>query len=60
MGYLEGFGITMRQHRLFGGERVTTEYSGGRRAKKKSATTLATSTTTRSSRGPSGSTDATC
>jgi len=35
MGYLEGFGITLRQHRLFGGERVTTEYSGGRRAKKK-------------------------
>jgi NADH-quinone oxidoreductase subunit I len=34
MGYLEGFGITLRQHRLFGGERVTTEYSGGRRAKK--------------------------
>jgi len=35
MGYLEGFGVTIRQHRLFGGERVTTEYSGGRRAKKK-------------------------
>jgi NADH-quinone oxidoreductase subunit I len=35
MGYLEGFAVTMRQHRLFGGERVTTEYSGGRRAKKK-------------------------
>ena len=35
MGYLEGFGVTIRQHRLFGGKRVTTEYSGGRRAKKK-------------------------
>jgi NADH-quinone oxidoreductase subunit I len=34
MGYLEGFGITMRQHRLFGGKRVTTSYSGGRVAKK--------------------------
>jgi NADH-quinone oxidoreductase subunit I len=34
MGYLEGFGVTLRQHRLFGGARVTTEYSGGRRAKK--------------------------
>jgi NADH-quinone oxidoreductase subunit I len=38
MGYLEGFGVTLRQHRLFGGERVTTEYSGGRRAKKKGDT----------------------
>ena len=35
MGYLEGFAVTIRQHRLFGGERVTTEYSGGRRAKRK-------------------------
>ncbi len=35
MGYLEGFAVTIRQHRLFGGQRVTTEYSGGRRAKKK-------------------------
>ena len=35
MGYFEGFGVTIRQHRLFGGKRVTTEYSGGRRAKKK-------------------------
>jgi NADH-quinone oxidoreductase subunit I len=35
MGYLEGFGVTIRQHRLFGGKRVTTEYSGGRRAKKR-------------------------
>ena len=34
MGYLEGFGITLRQHRLFGGKRVTTSYSGGRVAKK--------------------------
>ena len=24
MGYLEGFGVTIRQHRLFGGKRVTT------------------------------------
>ncbi len=30
MGYLEGFGVTLRQHRLFGGKQVTTEYSGGR------------------------------
>jgi NADH-quinone oxidoreductase subunit I len=35
MGYLEGFGVTIRQHRLFGGKRVTTEYSGGRWAKKR-------------------------
>ena len=35
MGYLEGFAVTIRQHRLFGGQRVTTEYSGGRRAKRK-------------------------
>ena len=35
MGYFEGFAVTMKQHRLFGGKRVTTEYSGGRRAKKK-------------------------
>jgi len=35
MGYLEGFGVSIRQHRLFGGQRVTTEYSGGRRAKKR-------------------------
>ena len=33
MGYLEGFGVTIRQHRLFGGRRMTTEYSGGRSAK---------------------------
>ncbi len=37
MGYLEGFGITLRQHRLFGGKRVTTSYSGGRVAKKAAA-----------------------
>jgi NADH-quinone oxidoreductase subunit I len=35
MGYLDGFAVTIRQHRLFGGKRVTTEYSGGRRAKKR-------------------------
>ncbi len=36
MGYFEGFGVTIRQHRWpFGGKRVTTEYSGGRGAKKK-------------------------
>ena len=35
MGYLEGFGVTIRQHRLFGGTRYTKEYSGGRWAKKR-------------------------
>ena len=35
MGYLEGFGVTIRQHRLFGGKQVTTEYSGGRAARRK-------------------------
>ena len=35
MGYLDGFAITIRQHRLFGGKQVTTEYSGGRFAKKR-------------------------
>jgi len=30
MGYLGGFVVTARQHRLFGGKQVTTEYSGGR------------------------------
>ena len=30
MGYLEGFGVTIRQHRLFGGRRYTDRYSGGR------------------------------
>jgi NADH-quinone oxidoreductase subunit I len=34
MGYFDGFAVTMRQHRLFGGKRVTTSYSGGRQAKK--------------------------
>ena len=34
MGYLDGFLITLKQHRIFGGERVTTPYSGGRVAKK--------------------------
>ena len=34
MGYLDGFLVTLRQHRLFGGKRVTTSYSGGRVAKK--------------------------
>ena len=33
MGYLEGFGVTIRQHAVRG-KRVTTEYSGGRKAKK--------------------------
>lgn len=30
MGYLDGFAVTLRQHRIFGGKRVTGEYSGGR------------------------------
>ena len=34
MGYLEGFGVTLRQHRLFGGERLTKNYSGGRVARR--------------------------
>ncbi len=34
MGYFEGFGVTLRQHRLFGGKRLTKNYSGGRVAKK--------------------------
>jgi NADH-quinone oxidoreductase subunit I len=34
MGYLDGFLVTLKQHRLFGGKRVTTSYSGGRVAKK--------------------------
>ena len=42
MGYLGGFLVTLRQHRLFGGERVTTFYSGGRVAKKR--TTVSTGT----------------
>ena len=36
MGYLEGFGVTIRQHRLFGGKRMTKQYSGGRGARKRS------------------------
>ena len=35
MGYLEGFGVTARQHRLFGGKRVTANYSGGRAARRR-------------------------
>jgi NADH-quinone oxidoreductase subunit I len=34
MGYFEGFGVTVRQHRLFGGKRVTAPYSGGRVARR--------------------------
>jgi NADH-quinone oxidoreductase subunit I len=34
MGYLEGFGVTLRQHVLFGGKRYTKNYSGGRAARK--------------------------
>jgi NADH-quinone oxidoreductase subunit I len=34
MGYLEGFLVTARQHRLFGGKRLTENYSGGRAARK--------------------------
>ena len=29
MGYLQGFLVTLRQIHLFGGKRVTTQYSGG-------------------------------
>jgi len=39
MGYLDGFLVTVRQHILFGGKRVTTEYSGGRGARKKGTPT---------------------
>jgi NADH-quinone oxidoreductase subunit I len=35
MGYLGGFLVTLRQHRLMGGEQVTKSYSGGRVAKKR-------------------------
>ena len=35
MGYLDGFAVTIRQHRLFGGKQVTTQYSGGRAARKR-------------------------
>ena len=34
MGYLDGFLVTIKQHRLFGGKRITKNYSGGRVAKK--------------------------
>jgi len=34
VGYLNGFLVTLRQHRLFGGDKVTTSYSGGRVFKK--------------------------
>ena len=34
MGYFDGFLVTIKQHRLFGGKRVTREYSGGRVARK--------------------------
>jgi len=33
MGYLDGFRVTIKQHRLFGGQRVTKKYSGGRAIK---------------------------
>jgi NADH-quinone oxidoreductase subunit I len=35
MGYLEGFTVTARQHRLLGGKRVTANYSGGRAARRR-------------------------
>ena len=38
MGYLDGFLVTLRQHRLFGGKRVTKQYSGGRVARRKEDT----------------------
>ena len=34
MGLLDGFAVTIKQHRIFGGKLVTTPYSGGRVAKK--------------------------
>ena len=34
MGYFEGFLVVAKQHRLFGGKRLTKNYSGGRVAKK--------------------------
>ena len=36
MGYLDGFLVTLRQHRFLGGEKVTTSYSGGRVFKSRS------------------------
>ncbi|MFM8266837.1 MAG: NuoI/complex I 23 kDa subunit family protein [Ilumatobacteraceae bacterium] len=38
MGYLDGFLVTLKQHRFFGGARVTTSYSGGRIAKRGKST----------------------
>jgi NADH-quinone oxidoreductase subunit I len=35
MGLLDGFLVTMRQHRLFGGQRLTAPYSGGRAVKRR-------------------------
>jgi NADH-quinone oxidoreductase subunit I len=37
MGWWQGFGVTLRQHRLFGGKRLTKNYSGGRAARKEEA-----------------------
>lgn len=37
MGYLDGFLVSLRQHRLFGGERLTKRYSGGRVVRRKGA-----------------------
>jgi NADH-quinone oxidoreductase subunit I len=37
MGWWQGFGVTLRQHRLFGGKRLTKNYSGGRVARKEEA-----------------------
>jgi NADH-quinone oxidoreductase subunit I len=39
MGYFEGFAVTIRQHRLFGGKQVTGEYSGGRAARRRGKAT---------------------
>lgn len=39
MGYLDGFLVTIKQHRLLGGERVTKQYSGGRVARRKGVPT---------------------
>ena len=60
MGYLEGFGVTLRQHRLFGGKQVTTEYSGGRGARRKGRRPTPTSPTTRRSTSRNASTAVTC
>jgi NADH-quinone oxidoreductase subunit I len=42
MGYLEGFGVTLRQHRLFGGRRYTDRYSGGRAVRRSQAKSSST------------------